>query len=110
MIQKSPAPEFWSGQRKDEQIRKIAQVANQLQKGQGNNAFSVTLAVTPATSTEVLVTFAKVDHVPLLSPQNALAATDFATGTTFAAAEEGKVTITHAASSDSRVYGVVLFG
>lgn len=91
-------------------MRKIAQVANQVQAGYGNNAFQVTLDETPATSTEVIRTRVKVDQHANMSPISAAAAADFALGTTYAVTSDGAVTIHHPAGGEDRQYGVVLAG
>ncbi len=110
MTQKPGVPEYWAKDRMDEQVRKIAQVVNQQQKGQGNNSFKQELEVSPAITTEIFVAFAKSNQIAVISPQNTAAALDFALGTTYAVVEEGKITIHHAADSTSRVYGVVING
>jgi len=107
MADKPGVPEIWQG-KLEEQVRKAAQVANQLQKGYGNNSFKVTL--TAGTITEVVRINARSDQVAFVSPRNAAAAVDFAAGTTFAVANNEKVTITHAAGGADREYGVVLHG
>lgn len=91
-------------------MRKIAQVANQLLAGYGNNAFKVTLDGDEATSTEVIRTRAKVDQHANMSPISAAAAVDFALGTTYAVTSDGTVTIHHPAGGADRQYGVVLAG
>ena len=107
MADKPGAPEMWQG-RPEEQVRKVAQVANQLQKGYGNNNFKATLGT--GTSTEVVRTNARSDQIAVLAPCNAAAAADFALGTTYAVVENEKVTIHHAAGAADREYGVALFG
>jgi len=110
MADKPGVPEFWSKNRIEEQMRKTAQVVNQMQKGQGNNNYRVTLDVGPALLTEIVVNFAKGDQIAVISPQNPAAALDFALGTTYALVEDRKITIHHAADTSSRVYGVVIHG
>ena len=107
MADKPGVPEIWSG-KLEEQVRKAAQVANQLQKGYGNNSFKVTLGT--GESTTAVRTNARSEQVAFLTPCNAAAATDFALGTTFAVVNNEKVTITHAAGGADRQYGVVLHG
>jgi hypothetical protein len=106
---KPGVPEFWSQDRADEHARKTAQVANQLQKGQGNNSFKTTLT-TGQTTTEILVSFARENHMALFSPQDQATATAIAAGEIWAEVENGKVTIHHGTYADSRVLGVALFG
>ena len=109
MADKPSAPELFHGP-PEEHLRKIAQVANQLQAGYGNNAFKVTLDGEGATSTEVIRTRAKVDQHANMSPISSAAAEDFALGTTYAVTSDGAVTIHHPAGSSDRQYGVVLAG
>ena len=109
MADKPTAPELFRGP-PEEHMRKIAQVANQVQAGYGNNAFKVTLDETPATSTEVLRNRVRVDQHANMSPISSAAALDFALGTTYAVTSDGAVTIHHPAGSDDRQYGVVLAG
>lgn len=109
MVDKPAAPTLFRGNI-EEHIRKVAEVANQIQKGYGNNAFKVTLDGTPATSTTVQRQSATVDQHANLSPISSAAAADFALGTTYAVTANGSVTIHHAAGSSDREYGVVLAG
>lgn len=109
MADKPSAPELFLGN-PEEHMRKIAQVVNQVQTGYGNNAFKVTLDGTPATSTEVIRTRAKVDQHANMSPISSAAAADFALGTTYAVTSDGAVTINHPAGGTDRQYGVVLAG
>ncbi len=109
MADKPTAPTLFQGPL-EEHLRKIANVANQVQAGYGNNAFKVTLDGTPATTTEVIRTRAKVDQHANMSPISSAAATDFALGTTYAVTSDGSVTIHHPAGSSDRQYGVVLAG
>ncbi len=109
MADKPTAPELFRGNI-EEHIRKVAQVANQIQKGYGNNAFKVTLDGTPATSTTVNRQSVTVNQHANLSPISAAAATDFALGTTYAVTANGTVTVHHAAGSSDRQYGIVLAG
>ena len=109
MADKPTAPELFRGP-PEEHMRKIAQVANQVQAGYGNNAFKVTLDGDGAIFTEVIRTRTKVDQHANMSPISSAAALDFALGTTYAVTSDGAVTIHHPAGSDDRQYGVVLAG
>jgi hypothetical protein len=109
MADKPTAPTLFRGNT-EEHLRLIAQVVNQVQTGYGNNAFTVTLEDTPAVSTEVIRTRAKVDQHANMSPISAAAAADFALGTTYAVTSDGAVTIHHPAGGSDRQYGVVLAG
>lgn len=106
MADKPAAPERWGDL--EEQARKIAQVANQLQKGQGNNSRKVVLGT--GTSTEVLISFVRSDHVATLSAQDAGSASSMAGGNLYAQTSEGKVTIFHDASEDTRTIALLVNG
>jgi hypothetical protein len=109
MATKPGVPEFWSG-KSEELARKSAQVTNQLQKGQGNNSFKTRLRTTPETTTEILVSFARPNHMAVFSAQDSASAVEIAAGTIWAVVSQGKVTINHGASASEREVGVVLFG
>lgn len=104
------APEFWGEGKEKEHGRKTAQVVNQLQRGITNSSFKTDLRTSPETTTEVLITWAKPDHMAIFSPQDAASAAEIAAGTIWAVCSEGKVTIHHAASASTRQIGVVLHG
>lgn len=108
MADRPGAPTRWSGDRPDEQIRKIAVLANELQKGLGNNNRKVELVTSPAVSTEVAIEFVSESSVAIISPQNEAAAADFAS--TYAVPTKGKVTIYHVSSSSNRIFGLVVHG
>lgn len=106
MAEKPGVPESWHDP--GEHVRKVAQVVNQLQRGQTNAAFKVTLGA--GTTTEVIRPRATPEMHAQLSPITAAAAADFAAGTTYAVVESGKVVIHHAAGGAGREYGVLLQG
>lgn len=108
MVDRPGAPTQWSKSRPDEQMRKIAVLANELQKGLGNNNRKVELGVSPAVSTEVVIEFVSESSVAMLSPQNQAAAADFSS--TYAVPTKGKVTIYHVSSSNNRIFGLVVHG
>ena len=107
MATKPGAPEFWSDPK--EHIRKVAQVANQLQKGQGNSSFKVSLAANEATTT-VLVSFARGDQIALFSPQDQATAAAIASGFIWTVVTDGRITIHHDSTISQRALGVCLFG
>ena len=106
MSEKPGAPESWGNVQ--EQVRKVAQIVNQIQRGETNAALKVTLGT--GATTEVIRPRATSDMHAQLSPLNADAAADFAAGTTYAVVSAGKVTIHHAPGSVSREYGVLIQG
>lgn len=107
MATKPGAPEYWS--RPEEHVRKVAQVANQLQKGQGNNSFTVSLAEN-ATTTTVLVSFAKTNQIALFSPQDSTTAAEIGNGTIWVVVTDGKITIHHDSTTGTRTLGLCLLG
>lgn len=106
--EKTGVPQYWSDEK--EQLRKVSQVVNALQKGLGNASFHVELEEAPATQTEVIKPGLTSEQHAWLSPMNAAAALDYATGTTYAVVTEGMVTIHHASGAAGREYGVLLQG
>lgn len=107
MANKPGAPVFWSEGRLEEWIRKVAQVVNQLQKGQANNSFLVELDEN-STTTEVLVSFAVAGNVALWSPQDAATALEAAAGTIYTEVTKGKITVHHGSGTGTRKIGVCL--
>jgi len=107
MDDKPGPPQFWSNP--DEGLRKVAQIVSQLQRGESNAARNVTLR-TGETTTEVLISFAKLGMLVVFSAMNQAAATDIAAGTIWATVTDGKVTFTHGSSSASRDIGFALHG
>lgn len=108
MENKPGVPEFWTG-KPEELARKTAQIVNQLQKGQGNNAYKINLDDN-ATSTEIIVTHAREGQIALLSAQDAATAADIASGDLYAVVTNGKITITHASSVGDKILAVAILG
>lgn len=108
MAEKTGVPEYWANT--DEQLRKVSQVVNRMLRGKTNAAAQLTLSAAPATQTELIRADLTTEMHAQLSPLNAAAAADFALGTTYAVVTEGKVTVNHAASAGSRLYGLVFQG
>ncbi len=109
MAQKPIAPLFWSKNRLEEWIRKVAQVTQQLQKGQGNNSFTVLLDE-DSTTTVVRVSFAALNQIALFSAQDSATALEIAAGTIWAVVGTGIITIHHGSDTGTRKLGVGLFG
>ena len=108
MADKPGVPEFWAG-KPEELARKTAQVANQIQRGIGNNSRKITLRLNQ-TTTEVLVSYLKPGNIALISAQDAASALEVAAGTIFAVVTTGKVTINHASAASTREVGLAFFG
>lgn len=109
MAHKPSCPASWGNDRLEEWQRKAALVINQIQKGQANNAFKVSLEENK-TSTEVLVSFAASDQIAQFSAQDAATAGEIAAGTIWAVVTKGKITINHGSSAGVRTLGVTLHG
>ena len=109
MANKPGAPINWSSTRIEEWIRKIAQVVNQIQKGQANNSFKILLDEN-ATTTEILVSFAALGQIAVFSPQDTATAVEVGNGTIHAVVTQGKITIHHVSTTGPRTLGVALFG
>jgi hypothetical protein len=108
MANKPGVPEFWTGS-PNELARKTAQVVNQLQKGQGNNAYKINLK-DDSTSTEIIVSHARDGQIALISAQDSATSQDIANGNTYAVVTNGRITINHDSSVGDRRLAVALLG
>ena len=107
-MDKPGLPQFWKGD-EDGWKRKTAQIASQLQRGEGNNSFTVNLEDNE-TETIVIVTWANTDHIALVSAKDAATAAAIASGSIYAVASKGKITITHDSQVGDRRLAVAVFG
>jgi hypothetical protein len=92
-------PEFWEGDEKDHR-RKMATAVNQLQKGVGNNHFTVSLEVSEF-ETEVMHPPCRSGAGVQITPASASAATSLAAGGIWVETQNGKAIIHHDSSSAS---------
>lgn len=108
------APEVWDAEDLKpgpiEHIRKLGSRINALFKGKTNAVHLVTLEA-DETSTQLSAPDATSQTQVYLSPRSASAAAALASGTLWATAAGGVVTIHHDSSSDTdRTFGVALLG
>lgn len=96
----------------EKNLARIIQSIQDLFAGRNNAFGEFTLAVSPATTTDVDAPNASTDSIPLLVPLTANAAAEFASGDMYVSNRElGQFTITHSASAnDDRTFGFFTAG
>ncbi len=98
-------PEFWSKERLDEHVRKIAQTVRGLLQGKSNNTATITLSA--MSSTDYVDSRVTPDTLAILIPQTSTAAS----AQVWVVASAGKITIHHDVSTATdRNFGLVLVG
>ena len=89
----------------------INRAIRDLAAGRSNATGTVTLAVAPATSTTVTAPNIGYGSIPYLTPMNAAAATEAASGSLYVSpASMGSFVIHHSSSAGSRSFGYGFFG
>lgn len=96
----------------EKNLARIVQSIQDLFAGRNNAFGEFTLAVSPATTTDVTAPNSSGNSIPLLIPLTANAAAEFASGDMYISAREpGQFTVTHAASANNdRTFGFFTAG